>query len=149
MNRSITRVKPGSCCTDETRIAARRKRNPALRLKISFLQSGGSAISRSAQNQGFTCENCGTNVSPLSNGSYRNHCPACLWSKHVDHKPGDRAAECRKLMIPERIDHRRHKGLVIIHRCTACGFVRPNRVAEDLYQGDDIDTLAALMRQMS
>jgi hypothetical protein len=49
------------------------------------------AISRTAQNQGFTCENCGASVAPLSNGSYRNHCPACLLSKHVDILPGDRA----------------------------------------------------------
>lgn len=29
----------------------------------------------------FICENCGTEVK--GNG-YTNHCPKCLWSKHVD-----------------------------------------------------------------
>ncbi|WP_194926572.1 RNHCP domain-containing protein [Catenulispora pinisilvae] len=102
-------------------------------------------MSRSAQNQGFTCENCGTLVAPLSNGSYRNHCPACLYSKHVDVEPGDRASTCRGAMRPERVEHRGGKGLVIVHRCTVCGFVRPNRIADDPVRGDDIDAVIALM----
>ncbi|MEK7218066.1 MAG: RNHCP domain-containing protein, partial [Patescibacteria group bacterium] len=32
----------------------------------------------------FTCEHCGTGVAPLPHGTSRNHCPRCLWSKHVD-----------------------------------------------------------------
>jgi hypothetical protein len=84
-------------------------------------------------------------VAPLINGSYRNHCPACLWSKHLDLKPGDRASECGGLMQPEQIDRRRGKGLMIIHRCVRCGFARPNRVADDRAQGDDVSALAALM----
>ncbi|MEV4173000.1 RNHCP domain-containing protein [Nonomuraea sp. NPDC049709] len=102
-------------------------------------------MGRAAQNQGFTCDNCGAVVVPLSNGSYRNHCPTCLWSKHVDLEPGDRAAACRGLMRPQRIEHRGRKGPVIVHRCVACGFVRPNRVADDPGQGDDIDAIIALM----
>jgi hypothetical protein len=34
---------------------------------------------------------------------------------------------------------------MIIHRCVRCGFARPNRVADDLAQGDDVSALAALM----
>ncbi len=48
-------------------------------------------------------------------------------------------------MRPEGIEHRKGKGLVIVHRCTACGAVRANRVADDPVQGDDIDAIAALM----
>jgi hypothetical protein len=84
-------------------------------------------------------------VAPLSNGSYRNHCPRCLWSKHLDVEPGDRAAACRGLMRPQRIDHRAGKGLVVVHVCVACGFTRPNRIADDPAQGDDIDAIIALM----
>jgi hypothetical protein len=84
-------------------------------------------------------------VVALSNGSYRNHCPACLWSKHVDLAPGDRASACRQLMRPERVDHRGGKGLVIIHRCAGCGFTRANRVAADCAQGDDLDAVIALL----
>ncbi|MDR2984709.1 MAG: RNHCP domain-containing protein [Nocardiopsaceae bacterium] len=92
------------------------------------------------------CDNCGTPVAPLTNGSYRNHCPVCLWSKHVDLKPGDRASDCLGLMRPERMDHRSGKGLVIIHRCLRCGFSRVNRIASDSAQPDDIGSLTDLMR---
>jgi RNHCP domain len=84
-------------------------------------------------------------VVPLTNGSYRNHCPACLWSRHVDLTPGDRASACRELMRPERVDHRGGKGLVIIHRCVGCGFARANRIAADFAQGDDIDAIIAVL----
>jgi hypothetical protein len=84
-------------------------------------------------------------VAPLSNGSYRNHCPTCLWSKHVDIEPGDRAASCCGLMRPQCVDRRAGKGLVIVHECVVCGFVRPNRIADDRIQGDDIDAIVALM----
>jgi hypothetical protein len=85
-------------------------------------------------------------VAPLTNGSYRNHCPACLWSKHVDIDPGDRAASCQGPMRPHGIEQRRGKGLVIVHRCVVCGFVRPCRVADDPRQGDDINAIIALTR---
>jgi len=49
-------------------------------------------------------------------------------------------------MRPERIEHRRGKGLAIIHRCVRCGRVRANRIASDTNQADDIGTLAVLMR---
>jgi hypothetical protein len=82
---------------------------------------------------------------PLTNGSYRNHCPSCLWSVHVDVVPGDRAADCGQLMRPDRIEHRKFKGLVIIHRCTGCGAERANRIACDSGQPDAIEALAAVM----
>jgi hypothetical protein len=69
-----------------------------------------------------------------------------LWSKHLDLEPGDRASDCGGLMRPERIEHRRGKGLAIIHRCVRCGRVRANRIASDTNQADDIGTLAVLMR---
>jgi hypothetical protein len=48
-------------------------------------------------------------------------------------------------MRPERIEHRGGKGLVLVHRCTVCGFVRPNRIANDPRQGDNIDVIITLM----
>ena len=36
----------------------------------------------------FICENCGKKVGKLGY-SCRNHCPYCLYSKHVDKNPGD------------------------------------------------------------
>ncbi|HYC79501.1 MAG TPA: RNHCP domain-containing protein, partial [Candidatus Binatia bacterium] len=47
--------------------------------------------------ENFVCENCGTKVS--GNG-YTNHCPNCLYSKHVDNNPGDRLNKCHGLMEP-------------------------------------------------
>jgi hypothetical protein len=48
-------------------------------------------------------------------------------------------------MRPERIEHRKGKGLVIVHRCTDCGAERPNRIADDPVQGDEIDAITAVM----
>ena len=86
-------------------------------------------------------------VAPVTNGSYRNHCPLCLWSKHVDVKPGDRASDCLGMMRPERMDHRSGKGLVIIHSCLRCGVTRANRLARDTAQDDDIRAISDLIRQ--
>jgi hypothetical protein len=37
----------------------------------------------------FECERCRMLV---TGSGFTNHCPACLWSKHVDVHPGDRQA---------------------------------------------------------
>ena len=51
----------------------------------------------------FTCENCGKNVDKL-NYTARDHCPYCLYSKHVDINPGDRMNECKGLLEPIGIE---------------------------------------------
>ncbi len=85
-----------------------------------------------ARQEPFTCEHCGASVEPLENGSYRNHCPHCLYSKHVDSKgPGDRASTCGGLMAPVGLDQRSGKGFMIIHRCTRCIKELPNKAAPD------------------
>ena len=72
----------------------------------------------------FVCENCGREVK--GNG-YTNHCPKCLWSKHVDVNPGDRKEKCGGMMLPAGI---RLKGgeNIINHKCVKCGFERSNKV---------------------
>ena len=46
----------------------------------------------------FVCENCGEKV--VGDG-YTDHCPTCLWGKHVDEEtPGDRESGCKGLMRP-------------------------------------------------
>jgi RNHCP domain len=102
-------------------------------------------MGRVAQNQGFNCEYCGAVVTPLTNGSYRNHCPVCLWSKHLDVRPGDRLSGCGGRMRPVRLEDRPGKGLVILHRCVRCGCTRANRLASDTAQADDIGAVTALM----
>jgi len=71
-------------------------------------------------------------VEPLEKGSYRNHCPVCLYSKHVDDiGPGDRASVCQGLMKPVSLDQRSGKGWLIIHECEKCGKTIPNTAAPD------------------
>ena len=51
--------------------------------------------SRRAENTGFACVHCSAPVPANTDGHYRNHCPHCLWSLHVDELPGDRASDCQ------------------------------------------------------
>ena len=102
-------------------------------------------MSRSEENTGFTCQNCGQQVLPLSDGSYRNHCPFCLFSKHIDVSPGDRGNKCGGLMEPKRLTYRSGKGFQILHKCLKCGEEKVNRVAGGQVQPDDIDELTRLL----
>lgn len=75
----------------------------------------------------FACEQCGIRVTGTG---YTNHCPECLWSKHVDLNPGDRASLCNGAMEPVSVSV--FSGVEKIqHRCTICGFIRPQAVAAD------------------
>ncbi|NUS72047.1 MAG: RNHCP domain-containing protein [Corynebacteriales bacterium] len=84
----------------------------------------------------FECGNCGAQVTGTG---YTNHCPACLWSRHVDVQPGDRAAQCQALMRPVRA-HLDHGAFIITHECTRCGVRKLNKAA----RSDDRDLLIAL-----
>lgn len=76
-----------------------------------------------ARDEGFSCKKCSKPVEPLGKG-YRNHCPHCLYSLHVDKNlPGDRASECGGLMTPIRLESGSRKGYLgfdILHRCERC-----------------------------
>jgi DNA-directed RNA polymerase subunit RPC12/RpoP len=84
----------------------------------------------------FACEHCGREVK--GNG-YTNHCPACLWSKHVDVNPGDRAAACGGMMEPVWAGKDGGKDM-ILHRCARCGFER----RKELVSGDDFDAFIGI-----
>ncbi len=101
-------------------------------------------MSRSEENAGFICIRCGRRVRPLSNGSYRNHCPFCLYSRHVDIGPGDRRCDCRGLMEPIGLHYRSGKGFQLVHRCLRCGHKSVNRIAENTEQPDDSERLSRL-----
>lgn len=103
-------------------------------------------MSRSTENQGFCCEHCQRMVLPVTNGSYRNHCPFCLCSKHVDIVPGDRRNPCRGLMDPIGLRTGK-KGYQIVFRCRQCGFSNANRIAEQTEQPDDFGLLLRLMTE--
>ena len=93
-------------------------------------------MSKKEENCGFSCEHCGCPVLPLTNGSYRNHCPDCLHSKHLDVEPGDRLNDCRGLMAPVSVEWKSGKGWQIVHCCLKCGHTSRNKVARDTVQSD-------------
>ncbi len=67
-----------------------------------------------------------------SGGHHRNHCPYCLYSRHVDAQvSGDRASRCGGLMEPIGHFQRRNGEYVLTHRCLVCGAERFNRIAAD------------------
>ena len=91
--------------------------------------------------ENFVCENCGIEV--VGNG-YTNHCPKCLWSKHVDVDPGDRQQPCGGLMRP--VDLYFKKGeWIITHRCELCGFTRNDHLREE----DDFNEAVRLEKEIN
>jgi len=68
----------------------------------------------------FTCGHCGTEVT--GNG-YTNHCPQCLYSRHVDINPGDRSETCGGLMEPTGLEQK-GDNWNILHKCRKCGIER-------------------------
>ena len=102
---------------------------------------------RISRNEGFVCQHCGAAVRPSAGGSCRNHCPQCLWSKHVDVVPGDRASGCGGMMEPVAVEEDARRGWMIVHRCTCCSAVRRNKAAlDDPVQPDCFDALLDVTR---
>ncbi|MDC7246085.1 MAG: RNHCP domain-containing protein [Sphaerochaetaceae bacterium] len=94
----------------------------------------------------FICLHCGYPVSSRAWGTkHRNHCPNCLWSRHVDIKPGDRACLCRGEMEPIALWEGVDGELKVLHRCRTCGTIKANRVAGD----DNFDALTRLIPRLS
>ena len=79
--------------------------------------------------ESFICENCGSNVDVLKY-SARDHCPNCLYSKHVDIMPGDRANTCLGLMKPIGIEKYKNT-YKIIYKCSKCNQIHKNVMAND------------------
>ncbi len=65
----------------------------------------------------FTCDNCELFVQ--GNG-YTDHCPSCLYSKHVDINPGDRNCSCCGIMKPVAAEVKKD-GYKIHYDCQSCG----------------------------
>jgi len=84
----------------------------------------------------FPCGRCGADV---KGDGYTNHCPKCLWSKHVDNNPGDRANACHGLMEP--VGLRKKDGeFDVLHRCQTCAHEKWNHVTK----ADDSDIIVKL-----
>jgi len=83
-------------------------------------------------NDQFNCENCLKEITKHPEWSARNHCPFCLYSKHMDKDfPWDRKSECLWLMKPIWIDYKKNKGNMIKHKCQKCWKEILNKVAPD------------------
>ena len=89
----------------------------------------------------FVCENCEKNVSKL-NYTTRDHCPFCLYSKHVDINPGDRMNPCRGLLKPIAIEKFKDS-FKIVYKCNKCNDIHKNIVAND----DDMDLIIELTKE--
>jgi DNA-directed RNA polymerase subunit RPC12/RpoP len=103
----------------------------------------------------FSCLHCGVIVSgafELSGVRNRNHCPYCLWSRHLDWRtPGDRLSSCKAAMQPIGLSLKNARNkyaaapsgeLMVVHHCTVCEAVSINRIAAD----DGTGTLMELFR---
>jgi hypothetical protein len=115
---------------------ARTAERPAREAKrsVSKTYRDRSAIKWSrTRGQEFRCRHCRMFVVALpSGGRHRNHCPFCLYSRHLDDQvPGDRASDCGGSMAPVGAFVRPRGEHVIVHRCLECGRQRHNRVAAD------------------
>ena len=106
--------------------------------------------------QDFKCRNCGLFVSAsreISGVNNRNHCPFCLWSRHMDlNTPGDRRSDCLSRMEPigltlkhvyKKYGDGNQGELMLIHRCAGCEKISINRTAGD----DDIFHLNRVFRE--
>jgi RNHCP domain len=91
--------------------------------------------------ENFVCGKC--NIEVFGDG-YTNHCHECLWSRHVDVNPGDRAEDCRGLMEPIAVE-KKNGEYSILHKCTKCGFERVNKAQKQ----DSFDMLIQVSAENS
>ena len=70
--------------------------------------------------ENFLCLSCGRLV---KGSGYTDHCPTCLWGRHVDRKiPGDRESECQGMMEPEVVIYEKNT-FRIKYKCQKCRHV--------------------------
>lgn len=69
--------------------------------------------------ENFECGKCEEKV---WGDGYTDHCPKCLWGKHVDENiPGDRKSRCGGMMEPLKSVFEKGK-FRIFYRCIKCGY---------------------------
>ena len=92
----------------------------------------------------FPCDTCGRIVPGTAPGTHhRNHCPYCLFSRHVVVTVGDRRSGCRAPMEPIAVWVKNDGEWALVHRCMMCGKTNTNRIAGD----DDEVVLMTLARR--
>lgn len=104
-------------------------------------------MSSQSSDRPFTCGHCSFSVPRAAPGTrYRNHCPICLWSRHLDVEPGDRSADCGGIMEPLAIASRPDGEWTLVHKCRRCGVLNRNRIAGD---DDPIALMALAVRPLA
>lgn len=91
--------------------------------------------------ESFICENCNRKVKKLGY-SARDHCPYCLYSKHVDVNPGDRANKCMGLLKPIGIEKFKDT-FKILYKCEKCNKEHKNIMAND----DDMNIIIEISKR--
>ena len=90
--------------------------------------------------ENFICEHCGKEVKKAEYTA-RDHCPYCLYSKHVDINPGDRNNTCHGLLKPMEIE--KYKDTYkIIYECEKCKEKHKNIIAKD----DDMNKIIEISK---
>lgn len=92
------------------------------------------------KDENFICENCNKSVKKLKYTA-RDHCPYCLYSKHVDINPGDRLNTCKGMLKPVKIEKFKNT-YKIIYKCEKCKSLHKNIMAND----DDMDLIIELSK---
>ncbi len=85
------------------------------------------------------CGKCGWET---RGDGYTDHCPKCLWSRHVDINPGDRRSSCKGMMEPVGIRKKGEK-YVILYRCLICGIKYRVKKAEE----DDFEEIIMISKK--
>ncbi|MHB8133053.1 MAG: RNHCP domain-containing protein [Anaerolineaceae bacterium] len=127
-----------------------KKKNKFFKNKTDIQDHKSDAYQRTF---GFICLNCKFMVRSdiaFSGVLNRNHCPFCLWSRHVDlWQAGDRLSACKMPMRPIGLTFKKLKNkygsalgeLMLIHQCSDCHAISINRIAAD----DDIQKILEIM----
>lgn len=92
-------------------------------------------------NENFICEHCGREVKK-SSYTARDHCPFCLYSKHVDINPGDRLNPCKGLLQPVGVEKYKDT-FKIIYTCESCGETHKNIMEKE----DNMERIISLSVQ--
>ena len=71
----------------------------------------------------------------MTGTGYTNHCPACLWSRHVDVTPGDRLGLMEPIGVLFEGEH------IVVQQCVKCGHTWRNRASP----ADAPEVLSSLM----
>ena len=92
----------------------------------------------------YICAHCHGHVSAVklfSGVNNRNHCPYCLWSRHMDlFEAGDRLSACKAPMRPLGLTYKPNRNkysaqaigeLMLVHQCVDCEAISINRIAAD------------------